>query len=306
MNAMKLVFAIGCLGVLGCDLLGGEKDEKADANAQSLMQELKQKLAISEKKLEEQKVVQAPQAKEDEDTEQGALIDRNELIKKALISNEIKIDGAVRMPELIEALKDRAEMLNLRERDLARREQLLGDLEKATIIKTRDIEGLRKDVIELLEKLKGKYAETKKALEKQKMDDRERETRNSAIQAGKDVNLAVQRAVLTQQLKENREKMADEMRGVSKELADEREKRISHLVSTVKGMRPSAGAGLLTNMDERDAVSVLRQLGSRQAAALLGSMPPNKAAKLAEAMLGPKAPPAELFKTGRESGEGSK
>ncbi len=97
-------------------------------------------------------------------------------------------------------------------------------------------------------------------------------------------------------LASDRAKRVEELREAVGELSEDRKERIAHLVATIKGMRASAGAGLLGSMDKNDAVEVLRALSARQAATFLGALPPDKAAVLAEEMLGPRLPPIASLK----------
>jgi len=69
--------------------------------------------------------------------------------------------------------------------------------------------------------------------------------------------------------------------------SEDRERRLAHLADTLKGMRASSSAGVLASMEsEEDAVDLLTRMSARQAAGVLGAMPPGKAAVLAQRMLG--------------------
>jgi flagellar motility protein MotE (MotC chaperone) len=158
-----------------------------------------------------------------------------------------------------EALEQRRQALDLREREIIQREQLLEGLELAAVQKTEQLKALESEASAILDKLESRYEDVRKTY------DDERKERATA-------------------LKDSVEAMAAE-----------REDRTVQLVASLKGMRPSAGAGLLSSMNEDDAVDVLRRLSARQSAALLGEMPPKKAADLAEAMIGPKLPSADAI-----------
>ncbi len=156
------------------------------------------------------------------------------------------------LKELAAMLKDRRMRVALREREVVRREQLLADLETAVIRKSAELTKIKVEVAALMDELRHRYRQERSKYE-------------------------------VERLKRSKERTA-----AQKELDLVREKRIVHLVATIKGMRAASGAGLLASMEEKDSVEVLRQLGPRQAAALLGGMPPNQGAKLAQAMLGPR------------------
>ncbi len=161
-------------------------------------------------------------------------------------------DDALGLKTLAQEIRERRRSLALREREVTRREQLLASLETAVLEKSDELQKVKAEILELLNELRDKYKAEHSKYE-------------------------------IERLKRNKERSK-----AQKELLGERDKRIIHLVATIKGMRASSGADLLASMDDVDAVEVLRQLGPRQAAAILGGMPPNKAAKLAESMLGPR------------------
>jgi flagellar motility protein MotE (MotC chaperone) len=161
---------------------------------------------------------------------------------------------------IADELRERRRLIALRERECIRREQLLSDLERAVLEKTAHLERLKKEVADLIGDLRGKYGDVRSKYEEERL------------------------------------KREQERAEAKKEILGEREKRIAHLVATLKGMRAASGAGLLASMDNADAVEVLQQLGPRQAAALLGGMNADQAAHLAESMLGPKDLPADFIK----------
>ncbi|MCP4600076.1 MAG: hypothetical protein GY847_05980 [Proteobacteria bacterium] len=177
-------------------------------------------------------------------------------------------ESAVLIPEddesglalLAAELKNRRQSLAMREREVIRREQLLANLETAVLTKSDELQKVKAEASALLNDLRDKYKDerSKYEIERLKREQKRNEAQN--------------------------------------QLSNEREKRIIHLVATIKGMRASSGAGLLASMDDLDSVAVLRQLGPRQAAAILGGMPPDKAAKMAESMLGPRTLPSDFTK----------
>jgi len=180
------------------------------------------------------------------------------------------------LAELAALLRRRSKELDLREREIAEREQMMAGLETASMRQVDVLFKLKDEVSVLMEKLgKDFEAERKLYQEKQQKEAAARLTREKEAAAAAATEAA------------NRRKMA-------RELAEKREQQTIQLTAAIKGMRPSSGASMLASMDEMDAVSVLRQLGARQAAALLGNMPPEKAARLAESMLGPKPTPADV------------
>jgi len=69
------------------------------------------------------------------------------------------------------------------------------------------------------------------------------------------------------------------------------DERIKLLAKVYTEMSPTKAAQQLMNMDREMAVKILSQLKSTQVASILGAMPPDKAAALAEALSG--APPRE-------------
>ncbi len=164
-------------------------------------------------------------------------------------------------------LRQRQRALDLRERELNQREQLIRNLEIASVQQAGELSKLKSELNGIYAKLEQKYEEQRTVTEAKRAE--RAETYNRAVD----------------------------------ELADERRRRITHLVSTIKGMRAETGADLLSSMDDVDAVEVLRKLSARQAASFLGAMPPKKAAKLAQDMLGPRLPPAELFANDGSSAE---
>ena len=68
--------------------------------------------------------------------------------------------------------------------------------------------------------------------------------------------------------------------------------RFRLLVKAYGSMRPSKAAKLIVNMDQEMAVKILSALKSDQVGRILGAMPPEKAASLAEALSG--YPPKEF------------
>ncbi len=164
------------------------------------------------------------------------------------------------LKELAAMLKDRRMRVALREREVVRREQLLADLETAVIRKSAELNKIKGEVAALMDELRHRYRQERSKYEVERL------------------------------------KRSKERTEAQKELDLVREKRIIHLVATIKGMRAASGAGLLASMDEKDSVEVLRQLGPRQAAALLGGMPPTQGAKLAQAMLGPRTLSSQFVK----------
>jgi flagellar motility protein MotE (MotC chaperone) len=156
-----------------------------------------------------------------------------------------------------QALEARRVALDLREREIIQREQLLESLERAAVEKTEQLKTLEAEASGLLDKLANRYENVRKDYE------------------------------------DERKERATELKDTVAAMAEEREDRTAQVVASLKGMRPSAGASLLASMNEEDAVDVLRKLSARQSAALLGEMPPKKAAELAEAMIGPRLPSAD-------------
>ena len=167
---------------------------------------------------------------------------------------------------LVTHLNDRQQALELKERDIIQREQMVSSLEESVLKQVEKLWKLKTEVSTLLDKMGEDYKTERKAHE-------EKLKREEALRA----------------------KKREEFKKAAEEISEERAQRIVHLTATIKGMRASSGAGMLASMDEGDAVAVLRQLGARQAAGLLGNMPPAKAAMLAGAMLGPKAPSLEAL-----------
>lgn len=185
---------------------------------------------------------------------------------------------------LIADLKNRRHAMALNERELIRREQRLANLEINTIKRSSELAKTKEETRRLLEVLKekAKDAVAKDGAQKEADDKAQKEAdEKTALQKAKDQEI---------------EKLdAKALAQAASQMNEKRKERIQHLTSTIKGMRPATGAGLLSSMNEDDSVAILRGLGARQAAALLGAMPPDKAAKLAEAMLGPRAPEPGIF-----------
>jgi flagellar motility protein MotE (MotC chaperone) len=196
--------------------------------------------------------------------------------------------------KLVSLLQRRDKEIDLKEREVLEREQRMSGLETATMRQTDMLFKLKNEVSTLMKNLNSDFKEERKLFE-------EKKKKEAALRDKKEKEaLAAKEAAA-----EKRRKLAEEM-------AEKREQRTVHLTATIKGMRPSSGAGMLASMDEADAVAVLRQLGARQAAALLGNMPADKAAALAEAMLGPKPtikdiePPKNQGGTPAETGRKNK
>ena len=167
-------------------------------------------------------------------------------------------------------MKKRNREIDLREREASEREQTLSALERVTVKQTAELTQLRSEITTLMESLNRDFEVERAAFE-------EKQKKEAAARAQKEKAAAAAEATEA----EKRKKLAAEM-------AEERENRTAQLTAAIKGMRPSSGAAMLASMDQTDAVAVLRQLGARQAAQLLGNMPANTAAALAQAMLGPK------------------
>jgi len=167
-------------------------------------------------------------------------------------------DSGSNLNRIAAALETRRVNLDLRERDVIQREQLLNSLENEAAHKTKELAKLKTDLEKILKTLEDKYN--------------------------------YQREELAKAYKQVRAQRVENLKEAVGELSNNREDRISHLLKTIKGMRPVAGAGMLSSMSPKDAIMVLRRLGSRQTAALLGSMDQKTAAQLAEGMLGPKVP----------------
>lgn len=184
-----------------------------------------------------------------------------------LLTSETPVDE---IKEFLVLLKNRIQEIELREREVIQREQMVASLEAATMQQVDVLWKLKSQVSTLLEKVGEDFKD-----ERQEYEQKLKKEEDKRLKKEKEVEAA-------------RQKKAEELKRVSEEMSEERERRIVHLTATIKGMRASAGAGMLASMDEKDAVAILRQLGARQAAALLGGMPADKAARLAEAMLGPK------------------
>lgn len=183
------------------------------------------------------------------------------------LSDPPKIDEIAQLAAL---LRSRSKEMDLREREITEREQMMSSLEAATMTQVDVLLKLKDEVSVLMAKLgKDFEAERKVFAEKQQKEE--------ALRLSKEKEAATQSAA-----------EAVKRQKLSQEMAAEREQRTVQLTAAIKGMRPSSGASMLASMDQMDAVAVLRQLGARQAAALLGNMPPEIAASLAEAMLGPK------------------
>jgi flagellar motility protein MotE (MotC chaperone) len=184
-----------------------------------------------------------------------------------VLTEETPVDE---LNELVKHLKNRIQEIDLREREVIQREQMVASLEAATMQQVDLLWKLKSQVAVLLEKVGDNFKDERQAYE---------------LKVKKEEEARIKKEKEAEAL---RQKKAEELKQASQELGEERERHIVHLTAAIKGMRASAGASMLASMDETDAVSILRQLGSRQAAALLGGMQPDKAAQLAEAMLGPK------------------
>ncbi|MCP4676907.1 MAG: hypothetical protein GY854_15600 [Deltaproteobacteria bacterium] len=170
------------------------------------------------------------------------------------------LDDPAGLKELAEVLKERRRRLALREREIIRREQLLADLEIAVMERSGHLKTIKAEIVVMLEDLRERVGEEHSKYEAERL---------KRVKMRSDAEI---------------------------KLLDERAKHITHLVATIKGMRSSSGASLLGSMDHSDAVAVLRKLGPRQAAGLLGGMTPVQGAKLAQAMLGPKTLPRDFVK----------
>jgi hypothetical protein len=185
---------------------------------------------------------------------------------------------------LVKQLQVRMQQIELREREVIQREQMVANLEEVTMQQVEVLWKLKAQVSELLEKVGEDFKDERKAyeikLKKEKKDHLEKERKAAEL----------------------RQKRAEELKQMAEEMTEARERRIVQLAATIKGMRASAGAGMLASMEDKDAVAVLRQLGARQAAALLGNMPADKAAHLAESMLGPKPISPEMVEEVSEKG----
>ena len=191
-----------------------------------------------------------------------------------IITEETPVDEIV---ELVKQLQIRVQEIELKEREVIQREQMVAALEESTMQQVEVLWKLKTQVQGLLEKVGEDFKDERKKYEIKK--------KKEEVKRGKE----------TAEAEELRRKRAAELKQAAEEMSEARVRRIVQLAATIKGMRAAAGAEMLASMDETDAVAVLQQLGARQAAALLGNMPADKAAKLAGAMLGPKPISPEMI-----------
>ncbi len=121
-------------------------------------------------------------------------------------------------------------------------------------------------------------------LEKERLLSKERELQS------KDRELKLIEQRLQEQMNALKELSADVEDKLNK-ISAIQDERIKLLAKVYAEMTPSKAAQQLINMDKETAVKILGQLKSNQVASILASMPPDKAAILAEALSG--APPKE-------------
>jgi flagellar motility protein MotE (MotC chaperone) len=94
------------------------------------------------------------------------------------------------------------------------------------------------------------------------------------------------------QIKQEVEKRLEELQALQGRLMEtlEEEKRIKgeqnrHLVATLQAMSPDRAGKLLEQMDEEEAVRLLRRLPGKEAGAILSLLAPDKAARLSHRFL---------------------
>jgi flagellar motility protein MotE (MotC chaperone) len=94
------------------------------------------------------------------------------------------------------------------------------------------------------------------------------------------------------QIKQEVEKRLEELQALQGRLMEtlEEEKRIKgeqnrHLVATLQAMSPDRAGKLLEQMDEEEAVRLLRRLPGKEAGAILSLLAPDKATRLSHRFL---------------------
>ncbi len=254
---VNVVIVAFLLLIAGCGGDDGGKEEKTDGEEAGDEEEIGDNAGVDEGGQVGEEDGEEDDEAEDEDEEESYGED------DAGVQNAVARDPLVSLASKLETRRYR---IALKERELIQREKMMTALETEAIEQAAHLQKIKSEVAAQLKLLEKRTAVEKSKLRKYHEEMAARYA--DATQAQEDEKIAAQDE------KERR--------------ILEREERITHLMKTVKGMRPAAGAGLLSSMDMRDAIAVLRQLGARQTAALMGQMPPEKAAQLAEGMLGPR------------------
>jgi flagellar motility protein MotE (MotC chaperone) len=173
---------------------------------------------------------------------------------------------------LIKALEERKQLIDQREREIARREDKVAQLELEAVSKVDELRALRDEVRKTMADLEATF---KAEADKYALQEAKKKAAAEAVE----------------QKKTAEEKAADMARVEAEKeavlaVAEARKARLNQLVATLKGMRPAAGGEMLASMSESDAVEVLGMLAPRLAASLLGAMPADKSARLAGRLIG--------------------
>ena len=198
---------------------------------------------------------------------------------------------------VLRELRERAEVLNMREAALDDRERSIADAEHLLALRLAKIESIRADIVGKLAAEREGILATIRA---------EQEARQQQIAQEQTARIQKAAAEQTSRLKKIEEEQAVVLAAIARdqELKDERIAELSGIVATMKA---KSAAAMLAGMDENVALRVLLNLNPKSAGKVLASMPAGVSQRLGDRMTVHKDPRRDLAGTeGSRTGAGTK